>query len=206
WVTAASRCPATNWDAGAMHIRLLRPFEVCHGTRNLAPTAPKLRLILALLAMSPNRVVSAEALIEELWGSNPPAGAATALHTHVYQLRKTMRRYAETLDAADLIITRAPGSLIRTESNNIDAERYLALAQSGGQPLERGDRELAAPRLRSALDMWRGEPLADVTTGSVLAVHKARLEESRLTTLSRRITADLELRRYGEVVGELRAL
>ena len=189
-----------------MQIGVLGPLEVRCDMKNLTPTAPKLRVVLALLAMSPNRVVSAETLIDELWGNNPPQTAATTLHTHMYQLRRAMWGSDGASRTADLILTRPPGYVVRIPAQNIDAEQHMALAQRGRQALESGDPESAVTLLRSALAMWRGEPLAGVTAGAVLTAHKARLEESRLSTLGQRIAADLKLKRHGEVISELGAL
>ena len=64
----------------------------------------KQRALLAVLALNAGRVVSAERLIDELWGEEPPATAATALQVYVSRLRKTLGEGA--------IETRAPGYLV----------------------------------------------------------------------------------------------
>src|SRR4051812_42063894 len=53
-------------------VRLLGPLEVECGDRQVRIGAAKERLILVLLALNAQRVVSAERLIDALWGEDPP--------------------------------------------------------------------------------------------------------------------------------------
>src|SRR5919204_2211425 len=64
----------------------------------------------------------------------------------------------------------------------------------------------AAARLREALGLWRGPPLADVAYESFAQPEIARLEEERTAALERRIDADLALGRHADLVAELDAL
>src|SRR5262249_50972183 len=59
---------------------------------------------------------------------------------------------------------------------------------------------------RSALSLWRGPPLADVSAELRLPGELARLEELRLVALEDRIDADLALGRETELVPELETL
>ncbi|WP_119726847.1 AfsR/SARP family transcriptional regulator [Thermomonospora amylolytica] len=186
-----------------MQISVLGPFEIRDDGRDLTPTAPRVRAVLAVLAMSPNRVVPAETLVDELWDGAPPAGASSTLQTYVYQLRKLLRKGT---GRPDPIATRPPGYCLRIEPGNIDAERFARLAREGHRAFGRGDAESASRLLGTALDLWRGRPLTDVPAGPLLFSHRTRLEEARLSALGDRIAADLELRRHTDVVSELRML
>ena len=61
-------------------------------------------------------------------------------------------------------------------------------------------------KLREALALWRGPPLADLAFESFAQPAIARLEELRLVAIEKRIDADLALGRHAEVVAELEAL
>lgn len=52
----------------------------------------KPRAILTLLGLHGGSVVSADTLVELLWGNNPPRTAAKALQTHISSLRRTLAR------------------------------------------------------------------------------------------------------------------
>jgi DNA-binding SARP family transcriptional activator len=153
----------------------------------------KQRALLGLLLLHANRVVSRNRLIDELWNGSPPDTAATALQVYVSQLRKALGR--------DTIVTQAPGYLVSAEPGALDSERFAQLVQEarGSEP------DVAAERLREALALWRGPPLADLED-SIARPERAELEDRRAATLEQRIDADLELGRHAEVVSELEAL
>lgn len=177
-----------------MEFRILGPIEVVEGGQALALGGSRQRALLVLLLTSANEVVSAERLIDELWGSTPPGSAANALHYHVSRLRKTL--------GPDRIVTREPGYLIRVGPDELDLLRFERLAaEASGAPPER-----AVELLRNALALWRGAALADLEHESFTQAEIRRLEELRLVALERRIDAELALGRYGDVIPELDAL
>lgn len=117
-----------------------------------------------------------------------------ALQYHVSQLRKALAPH-------DPVVTREPGYLIEVDRDELDLLRFERLVEEA----QRSVPEVAAERLREALDLWRGPPLADLPHESLRA-EALRLEELRLTALERRIEADLALGRFADLVGELKAL
>ena len=64
----------------------------------------------------------------------------------------------------------------------------------------------ASRLLTEALDLWRGEPLADLSDDPSSRAEIQRLEAARLAALELRIEADLELSRGSQLVPELEAL
>jgi len=178
-----------------MDFRILGPLEVVDGDRPLTLKGSRLRALLVLLLTSANEVVSAERLIDELWGQRPPRTAGNALQYHVSQLRKA-------LGAADLIETREPGYLIRVGPDQLDLLRFEQLVTEA----QNAPPENAARSLREALGLWRGPALADLIQEPFAQAEIRRLEELRLLATERRIAADLALGRRAELVGELEAL
>jgi DNA-binding SARP family transcriptional activator len=71
----------------AFEVRLLGPVQAVRGGRELSLGGPKQRAVLALLLLEPGRVVPTDALIEELWRGDPPAGAAKTLRSYLSRLR-----------------------------------------------------------------------------------------------------------------------
>ena len=93
-------------------------------------------------------VVSAERLIDALWGEHPPPTANKALQVHVSQLRRAL--------GAETIVTR-PGRLpVALEPGQLDVERFETLVERARRPPAD-----AAELLRQALALFRGPPLAD---------------------------------------------
>jgi DNA-binding SARP family transcriptional activator len=149
--------------------------------------------LLALLLLRANRVVSRDRLIDELWDGSPPETASTALQVYVSGLRKALGR--------ETIVTQAPGYMVSLEPGALDSERFERLVEEAHGT----DAEIAAEKLREALALWRGPPLADLDD-SIARAERAQLEDRRAATLEQRIDADLELGRHAEVVSELEAL
>ncbi|MGH9282811.1 MAG: AfsR/SARP family transcriptional regulator, partial [Acidimicrobiales bacterium] len=139
--------------------------------------------LLARLILSVNRVVSSERLVDDLWDTDPPGGAAQALQAYVSRLRKGLRRYG--ID--DVLLTRSPGYMLRLEPDVVDATRFEALAARGRELLAGGDHWAAAETLRSALALWRGSALADVGDAAFARAEAARLEEGRVAAVEERI-------------------
>jgi DNA-binding SARP family transcriptional activator len=178
-----------------LEFRILGPLEVVDGDRPLTLKGSRLRALLVLLLTSANEVVSADRLIDELWGAQPPRAASNALQYHVSQLRKA-------LASENVIETREPGYLIRLESDQLDLlrfERLLADAQNAPP-------DDAARLLEEALALWRGPALADLAREPFAQAEIRRLEELRLIAVERRVDADLALGRRSELVAELEAL
>jgi DNA-binding SARP family transcriptional activator len=179
-----------------MEFRILGPLEVVEHGRALALGGSRQRALLALLLTRANEVVSADRLIDELWGAEPPAAASNALQYHVSQLRKA-------LAPAEVIETRQPGYVLHVAPDDLDLLRFERLVEEA-QRAESPD--LAARLLHDALGLWRGRALADLSDQPWSQAEINRLEELRLAAIELRIEADLALGRHSEVVGELERL
>ncbi len=174
--------------------RILGPVEVSAETGPLLLGGQKQRAVLALLLLEPGRVVSVDRLIDALWGENPPRTAMTSLQNFISQLRKTL--------GPEVLETKPPGYRLRIRPGELDLDRFRVLVESA-----RGCESAArAEKLRHALALWRGPPLADLAYEAFAQPHIAHLEELRLSTLEERIEAELETGAHAELVGELDGL
>ncbi|MDQ3641482.1 MAG: winged helix-turn-helix domain-containing protein, partial [Actinomycetota bacterium] len=158
----------------------------------------KVRAVLAMLALHPGQVLSAERLAEGLWGGNPPPSAANTLQGYISQLRKVLGR--------DAIVTRAPGYLLALPADAVDVGRFERLVTQGRAALDAGRAIDAAALLKSALALWRGPALDEFTYEPFAQAEAARLEELRLVAIEELVEARLALGRQTELVAELRAL
>ena len=179
-----------------MEFRILGSLEVAVEGRSLPLGGPSQRALLALLLLHANEIVSSDRLLDELWADGPPASGATALQVRVSQLRKGLG------PAGDRLETKPPGYLFRAERGELDLEHFSQLVEEteGAEPV------IVAERLREALALWRGPPLADLAYESFAQQAIRRIEELRLAVLERRVDADLALGRHAEVVPELKRL
>src|SRR4051794_15207866 len=158
------------------------------------PSGDLQRSALALLALNAGKVVSADRLIEELWGESAPANPLNSVQSHVSQLRRLL--------GSERIVTRPPGYLLDVDPEAVDALRFERLVFAA----RNGPQATSADALREALALWRGPPLMDVGDAPFVAVQASTLEELRLAALEDRIDADLSLGSHAGLVVELQAL
>jgi DNA-binding SARP family transcriptional activator/tetratricopeptide (TPR) repeat protein len=189
-----------------VEFRVLGPLDARAGDEPLPLGGVKQRALLAILLLNANEVVSSDRLIDELWGTETPKTAAKSLQVLVSQLRKVLEPARKRGESGQVLVTRAPGYMLELDPDQFDLERFRRLADEGRAALGAGDPESAAAKLRDALALWRGEPLADLTFASFARTDVSRLEEMRLAALEDRIEADLGRGRHAEVIGELEQL
>jgi DNA-binding SARP family transcriptional activator/tetratricopeptide (TPR) repeat protein len=185
-----------------VEFRLLGPLEAVVDGASVTLGPPQQRALLALLLLNANEVVSRDRIVDELWGERPPVTATKLVQLYVSALRKVLEPGRER---GDVLLTRPPGYLLRVQEGGFDLERFERLVGDGRAALAAGAPEAAGQRLREALAIWRGPPLADLAFAPFAQAQIARLEELRLDALCDRIEADLALGRTG-VAGELEAL
>ncbi len=109
-----------------MEFRILGPLEVSSELGPVRITAAKHRALLMHLLVRANEVVSADALVDALWGERPPASARKLLQVYVSQLRKAL---------GDVLVTRPPGYLITAEWFRLDRARFERLLDEGSEAL-----------------------------------------------------------------------
>ncbi|MET8996420.1 AfsR/SARP family transcriptional regulator [Amycolatopsis sp. Hca4] len=174
-----------------------------------APSAPKEREVLALLLFNYARVVPVHQLIDELWPSEPPRRARTALQTYILNLR---RRLADGLRLPpahvrnEVLVTRSEGYRFQLEDSVFDLHEYLNLSAAGERAAAAGDDVPAVDLLRRAEKLWTGPVLPDIDLGLPLKSEITRLEQRRVAARELRIESELRLGRHRELVSELSML
>ena len=184
-----------------MKFRLLGPLEVRVGDDWKGIGAPKWRSVLAALLINAGQIVSADALIDEVWGEDPPAKAVNLISIYVLRLRRLLG------DAdSSLLVTRAPGYQLRVAAADTDALLFETMVRDGRRLLGSGDPQGAARQLTEALALWYGRPLADVRATPLVQAEAERLAELRLGALELRIAAELACGDRDQAVPEIRRL
>lgn len=183
----------------SLAIRLLGPVELVVDGHEVQIGGPRQRALLALLAIRAGQVVTADALVEELWSGEPTDGADTTLRSYVSRLRRALG------DAA-VIERNDRGYLLVLPARAVDALEFERLAAEGSDLLGRGILRRARARLAESLALWRGRPFGDLGREGTLGAAAQRLEERRLLAVEQRIEADLALGRAREVIHELEIL
>ena len=138
-----------------MELRVLGPVEASADSESLALGGTKQRAVLAMLALDANRTVTADHLIEGLWGEDPPASAAKMVQNYVWRLRTVL---GECTSAE--ILTRGRGYELRVDPDSVDVRRFQRLsaeaarAGAGGRAGRRRARGARAVARRRRWPTW----------------------------------------------------
>ena len=182
-----------------MRLRILGPFEACDDSgQPVRIPAGRERMLLAVLVLRRGEVVSTDALVETLWGDDPPSTAPKAVQGYVSHLRRLL----DAAGAGGLLVTQHPGYVLRVEDAAVDARQFESLAARGWRELD-DDPVAALATFEEGLALWRGPALGDFAYAEFAQREIQRLEELRLETVEGRFEAMLRLGRHGAVVAEL---
>ena len=166
-----------------MEVRLLGSFElVDHGEVRPVKGASE-RAVLALLATAPGRAFTKDHLIEALWGDLPPGNPHNALHLRVSKLRRTV---------GDVLVTVPRGYRLDIADDDVDAVRFSSLIRQR--------------RFAEALQLWRGEPLAEFSDYAWARAESARLGELHAVAVEEHIDERLAAGEHTVLVAELESL
>src|SRR5512135_687329 len=108
----------------------------------ITPAGGRLRALLAILLLRANEAVTADRLIEGLWGEEAPATAPKVVQNLVSQLRKTL---------PDRLETRGHSYVLHVEPGELDLERFQSLVEQAHRCRASDDLETAAAKLGEAV-------------------------------------------------------
>src|SRR4051794_17095053 len=154
-----------------MQLRVLGQLEASDAGTALDLGPPKQRAVLARLALDPGRTVRLEQLLDDLWEDDLPRSAPKMVQIYVSQLRKVLPDGRLRTEGGGYRLVLAPGER--------DVDTLERLRADAAAALARGDAAGAARDLTSALALWRGPALGDLSE-PFAERERGRLEEIRL--------------------------
>jgi DNA-binding SARP family transcriptional activator len=185
-----------------MDFRILGPTEVLDGGRRLPLPGGRGRALLALLVLHAGEPVSADRLIDELWGEGSPPTARTVVHGLVSRLRGVLEPGRGKARPGALLQTLGSGYRLGIDPDAVDAHRFKRLIdEARGAPAE-----VRAAKLSAALALWRGPALADFVYEPFAQRAITALEELRTQAIEDRIEADVASGGAADLVPELEQL
>ncbi len=156
--------------------------------------------LIARLALTPGRDVTADGLINALWGDNAPRTAKQSVHVHISHIRDKLRPFG----AEHLITTTAAGTYrLGIDRDCIDVSRFESLIDVGLLAFRSGNARHARDVLRDALELW-DEPYPSLADhpGAIAERHRlSALHESAVDALC---DALIELDEHAAAVPTLR--
>jgi DNA-binding SARP family transcriptional activator/class 3 adenylate cyclase len=185
-----------------MQFKLLGPLEVVDKGRSLPLNGNNQRATLGFLLLHGNSVVATSRILKALWPVDMPITGRKMLQNTVSGLRGMFSVSGEGPDSA-LLLTHAPGYLLRVKPDCVDLNCFHNLVNSGRADLVAGSWDRAARTLRNALALWRGPVLTDLVESGFAWPELTVVQNARLSALEDCIEAEFASGRYGEVISEL---
>lgn len=178
--------------------RILGPVGARHNGHELPLGGAKQLTVLAVLLMADGGVVHDSRLIALLWGADPPKTVDAQLCTYVSRLRNAL---PDTIE----LFRKGRGYSMTTGNASFDYRDFCQFSGVGTAAFNDTNYQVAASRLRAALQLWRGPALINATA-FFSDEQGAALEQMRLAVLECRIEADLALGLHDMLLAELHML
>ena len=189
--------------ATGARVGLLGPVRIEVDGVERSITARRQRAVLACLALHAGEAVSADRLLDDVWGDDTPDSGVRAVAYQVSKLRSLLE--PDRTDEGSLITTTSAGYVLDLESAHVDVNEFDRLVDLARDALPR-DPAASQALLEQALRLWRGRPFADLGDEAFVEVESRRLEGRHL--LARRTLAESRIAqgRHADVIGDLEAM
>lgn len=171
-----------------MEFRLLGPVEVLVDGVTLPIGGAKPRAILAMLLLDAGRPVFPTALIDEVWGDDPPPSVRNSLQVHISNIRRALRDAGEP----DRLSHGPGGYRIEVGPGELDTQRFVELVERARAARDARQLDQATQLLADALALWRGDALQNVREVALVEAATG-WDRRRLATVLEYATVQLEL-------------
>ncbi|MFI0447218.1 BTAD domain-containing putative transcriptional regulator [Actinomadura sp. 6N118] len=191
--------------AGSLRFEILGRLRAWRDDDELELGPGKQRAVLAVLLVNAGRPVSVPAIVDAVWGDDPPDNGANVVQKYVAGLRRVLEPGRSPRSPGELLTLTPAGYALKVDPGGLDAEvfqrqvRHALAVRDGGNAAE------AAAQLRAALAIWREDVLAGLK-GPVFDTARVHLGDERASALEACAEIELELGRHAELVPELTRL
>lgn len=183
-----------------MQFRVLGPLEIIRNDERAILGGVKQRALLGRLLLEPNQVVATSRLVESLWPDDePPVTARKILQNSVWSLRSILTAL-RARDSLPVLVTQSPGYMLSVDPDTVDIHVFHRRLELGRKRMAEGFPADAAAILRGALDLWRGQVLADLAEVGIVWPEASVVENSRIDAQELFFEAELECGHHREVL------
>ncbi|WP_084215867.1 BTAD domain-containing putative transcriptional regulator [Pseudonocardia spinosispora] len=182
---------------------ILGPVRVWRSGLELTAGSPQQKAILTLLLLHRGRYIPSDALIEKVWGANPPASANSTVRVYISRLRKLL---AGTSGRSAIHSDHSGGySLELDPADEFDLVTLDNFLDEALHAREAGDPSRAARLLSEALSIWQSPSLGGAR-GAFVDAERRRLEDLRIDTREKHVELHIDLGNCARVLPELEEL
>ncbi len=188
---------------GTVFVGLLGPLSITVDGVDRSVTAPRQRAVLAFLALHTGEGVSADRLLDAVWGDDLPTAATKAVAFQISKLRSVLE--PDRIGEGSLITTSSSGYVLNVGLGDVDVHRFRRLVADTRDVLATDPAECEA-LIEAALGLWRGRPFADLNDEPFVDDEIRRLEQLHLVARRTLVEARVARGRHLDVVGDLQTM
>ncbi|MDL4814219.1 BTAD domain-containing putative transcriptional regulator [Actinomadura opuntiae] len=189
----------------APRFEILGRLRAWRGEEELDLGPGKQRAVLAVLLLEPNRSVSTKAIVDAVWGEEPPDNGANVVQKYVAGLRRVLEPDRSPRAPSRLLVLTSAGYSLHVAPGALDAEVFRNDVREAKAVRAQGQIEKAGALLCEALGLWHGQALHDIQ-GRFFEAARERLADERAAAAEAAAEIDLDLGRHAELVPELNRL
>jgi DNA-binding SARP family transcriptional activator/DNA-binding XRE family transcriptional regulator len=191
-------------DAG-VRVDVLGPLRITVDGAPVDLGSDTQRILLGLLALSPNAPVGRDALVEAGWGQRPPSTVVELLQSRMSRLRRRLLPTGTTAESAQLVVAARGGYQLTVSDDQLDLLVFRGHVRRARQSRAVGELVEACESFGEAVALWRGAPLAGIGVLETHPVVVALVREWQAVVVEY-ATAMADLGRHEEVLPLLRQI
>jgi DNA-binding SARP family transcriptional activator len=159
---AAQPADDTAMKSAELYLSVLGPFAVYRRGVPVTVGTPAARAVLGLLALHPGIALNREVVINALWGDHPPPAAVTIVQSYVSRLRSALDAGRQARARGGLLASEGVSYRLNIGQYQLDLLTYQGHVTRARSAAAAGKLGSACRAFAAAVEMWRGEPLADI--------------------------------------------
>jgi len=162
---------------GTVSVGLLGPLSIVVDGVDRSVTAPRQRAVLAFLALHAGEGVSADRLLDAVWGDDLPTAATKAVAFQISKLRSVLE--PDRAGEGSLITTSSSGYVLTAGLDDVDVHRFKRLVTDAREVLTTDPIDCEV-LIETALGLWRGPLFADLDDEPFVDDEIRRLDQLHL--------------------------
>lgn len=161
--------------------------------------------VLARLMLTPDQMVTMGQLVESVWDGDEPAQPHIAIRSYVSNLRRAIEPNRRRRAANSCLASAPPGYRLAIDPHSVDWVRFEHLVNEGRAELEADRSTHSVAKIRTALELWSGDPCAGLPESHTFLAHRGRLIKLRETAIELLFEALLRQGDHPTVAAEVEA-
>jgi DNA-binding SARP family transcriptional activator len=158
----ASAADAADGAASGVRVRVLGSLTVWRDGTAVVLGPARQRAVLGLLAVQPNSLVRREEICQALWEGEPPATAVSMIQSYVSRLRRLLDPARSPGAGDSLLVAAGSGYRLQVTGEELDLIAFGRRFAQARMAARAGRPAAACALFEQALELWQGEPLADI--------------------------------------------